>query len=106
MTVYILFAVFVSALITFGLRALPFLLFHGKRKMPEWLSRLGAILPSAIMAVLIVYCLRSVKSDFVGNGIPRLIAVLVVAAGYKWKHSTFISIVAGTAVYMVLIRII
>ena len=106
MTVYILFAVFVSALITFGLRALPFLLFHGKRKMPEWLSRLGAILPSAIMAVLIVYCLRSVKSDFVGNCIPGLIAVLVVAAGYKWKHSTFISIVAGTAVYMVLIRII
>ncbi|MCI5955112.1 MAG: AzlD domain-containing protein [Lachnospiraceae bacterium] len=106
MTVYILFAVFVSALITFGLRALPFLLFHGKRKMPEWLSRLGAILPSAIMAVLIVYCLRSVKNDFVGNGIPGLIAVLVVAASYKWKHSTFISIVAGTAVYMVLIRII
>lgn len=106
MTVYILFAVFVSALITFGLRALPFLLFHGKRKMPEWLSRLGAILPSAIMAVLIVYCLRSVKSDFVGNGIPGLIAVLVVAASYKWKHSTFISTVAGTAVYMVLIRII
>ena len=106
MTVYILFAVFVSALITFGLRALPFLLFRGKRKMPEWLSRLGAILPSAIMAVLIVYCLRSVKSDFVGNGIPGLIAVLVVAASYKWKHSTFISIVAGTAVYMVLIRII
>lgn len=106
MTVYILFAVCVSALITFGLRALPFLLFHGKRKMPEWLSRLGAILPSAIMAVLIVYCLRSVKSDFVGNGIPGLIAVLVVAVGYKWKHSTFISIVAGTAVYMVLIRII
>lgn len=106
MTVYILFAVFVSALITFGLRALPFLLFRGKRKMPEWLSRLGAILPSAIMAVLIVYCLRSVKNDFVGNGIPGLIAVLVVAASYKWKHSTFISIVAGTAVYMVLIRII
>ena len=51
-------------------------------------------------------CLRSVKSDFLGNGIPGLIAVLVVAAGYKWKHSTFISIVAGTAVYMVLIRII
>lgn len=106
MTVYILFAVFVSALITFGLRALPFLLFHGKRKMPEWLSRLEAILPSAIMAVLIVYCLRSVKSDFVGNGILGLIAVLVVAASYKWKHSTFISIVAGTAVYMVMIRIL
>lgn len=106
MTGYMLLAILVSAGITFGLRALPFVLFHGERKMPEWLNRLGTILPSAIMAVLIVYCLRSVRSDFVGSGIPGILAVLVVAISYKWKHSTFVSIVAGTAVYMVLIRVI
>ena len=101
-----LLAILVSAGITFGLRALPFVLFHGERKMPEWLNRLGTILPSAIMAVLIVYCLRSVRGDFVGSGILGILAVLVVAISYKWKHSTFVSIVAGTAVYMVLIRVI
>ena len=106
MTGYMLLAILVSAGITFGLRALPFVLFHGERKMPEWLNRLGTILPSAIMAVLIVYCLRSVRGDFVGSGIPGILAVLVVAISYKWKHSTFVSIVAGTAVYMVLIRVI
>ena len=63
MTVYFLLAVSVSAAISFLLRALPFLLFHGDRKMPEWLARLGSVLPSAIMAVLIVYCLRGAKSD-------------------------------------------
>lgn len=106
MTGYMLLAILVSAGITFGLRALPFVLFHGERKMPEWLNRLGTILPSAIMAVLIVYCLRSVRGDFVGSGILGILAVLVVAISYKWKHSTFVSIVAGTAVYMVLIRVI
>ncbi len=48
---YILLAIVMSALITFGLRALPFVLFRGGRSMPEWMQRLGQILPSAIMAV-------------------------------------------------------
>ena len=55
MNLYVVLAIFIPALITFSLRALPFLLFSGDRKMPDWLSRLGAVLPSAIMAVLIVY---------------------------------------------------
>lgn len=71
--------------------------------MPGWMKRLGLILPSAIMAVLIVYCLKGAKSDLIGTGI---IAVLVVAVSYKWKHNTFISIIAGTAVYMVMLRVI
>lgn len=102
-TVYFLVAIAVSALITFGLRALPFVLFRGGRSMPDWMKRLGQILPSAIMAVLIVYCLKGAKSDLIGTGI---IAVLVVAVSYKWKHNTFISIIAGTAVYMVMLRVI
>ena len=103
---YILLAIVMSALITFGLRALPFVLFRGGRSMPEWMQRLGQILPSAIMAVLIVYCLKGAKSNPIGIGIPGIIAVAVVVASYKWKHNTFISIIAGTAVYMVMLRVI
>ncbi|MBE6010691.1 MAG: branched-chain amino acid permease [Lachnospiraceae bacterium] len=105
MTAYILAAILTGAVVTFMLRALPFLLFSGKREMPAWMHQLGKILPSAIMAVLIVYCLRGARSDFAGTGIPGLIAAAVVVLTYKWKHSTFISIVAGTAVYMALIRV-
>ena len=96
MSLYVVLAIFISALITFSLRALPFLLFSGDRRMPDWLSRLGAVLPSAIMAVLIVYCLKGVKSDIIGTGIPSAIAVLVVALSFKWKHNTFLSILSGT----------
>lgn len=31
---------------------------------------------------------------------------LTVGISYKWRHNTLISIVAGTAVYMILIRIL
>ena len=101
---YILLAIVMSALITFGLRALPFVLFRGGRSMPEWMQRLGQILPSAIMAVLIVYCLKGAKSNPIGIGIPGIIAVAVVVASYKWKHNTFISIIVGTAAYMIMLR--
>ena len=103
-TVYFLVAIAVSAVITFGLRALPFVLFRGGRSMPEWMQRLGQILPSAIMAVLIVYCLKGAKSNPIGIGIPGIIAVAVVVASYKRKHNTFISIIVGTAAYMIMLR--
>ena len=71
----ILLAVLVSAVCTFALRALPFLAFSGERRMPLWLDRLGQVLPAAIMAVLIVYCLKDVGSDLRGIAFPKGIAV-------------------------------
>ncbi len=94
-----------SAICTQGLRALPFVLFRKERKMPQWMERLGKVLPSAIVAVLIVYCLRGARHDLSGSGIPGGIGVLAVAGSYRWKHNTLLSIVLGTAVYMLLIRI-
>lgn len=103
---YIVTAIILAAAITFALRALPFLIFHGERKMPEFLVKLGAVLPAAIMAVLIVYCLKDIAVDWKANALPKILAVVTVGVSYKWKHNTLISIVAGTAVYMLLIRIL
>lgn len=99
----ILLGIGVSAVITFLLRVLPFIAFRGDRKMPQWLERLGQILPAAIMAVLIVYCLKDIGGDFVGTGIPKLAAVAVVAISYKLKHNMLLSVFGGTAVYMLII---
>ena len=98
-------AIVLSAAITFGLRALPFLIFSGEREMPAWLQKLGDLLPSAIMAVLIIYCLKDVPWNFAGVGIQKLLAVLVVAISYHLKRSTFLSIFLGTAAYMILLHI-
>ncbi len=97
--------ILISAVITFTLRALPFIVFNDKRKMPEKMIYLGKILPLSIMAVLVIYCLKDVGDDFMGNGIFKVISVLVVAVTYKMKHSTLISILCGTICYMCLIRL-
>ena len=81
-------AVAVSALITFGLRALPFLAFSGSRKMPASLERLGQALPSAIMAVLIIYCMKDIPTGGISAAVPKLLAAAVVFITYKWKHQT------------------
>ncbi len=94
-----------AAAITLVLRILPFLIFGGNRQLPARLTQLGQVLPAAIMAVLVVYCLKEVPYDFTGTGIWQIVAVATVAISYKLRHSTFLSIVLGTAVYMILIRI-
>jgi branched-subunit amino acid transport protein AzlD len=104
-TATVIVTVLVSSAITFALRAAPFVIFHGQRKMPDWLDRLGKILPSAIMAVLIVYCLKDIGDDWIGIGIPRMLAVAIVVFTYRWKHSTLLSIVSGTAAYMLLLSL-
>ena len=100
----ILIIIAVSAAVTFTLRALPFIAFSG-RKLPKILERLGIALPPAIMAVLIVYCLKDIPADYRTAAVPKLAGVIVTVIAYKWRHSTLIGLVAGTAVYMVLIRL-
>lgn len=105
-TSYVAAAIVLSALITFALRVFPFFAFSGARTMPRWVERLGQTLPGAIMAVLLVYCLRDVGADWLKIGLPKLLGVAATAASYKLKSNMMLSIVVGTLVYMVLIRLI
>ena len=57
-------AIVISAVITFSLRALPFVIFHGNRKMPKWLERIEKSLPAMIMSILIVYCLKDIGDKY------------------------------------------
>ena len=105
-TARFLLVILVSFLCTFFLRALPFLAFSGQRDMPQWLEKLSHALPPAIMAVLVVYCLKDVPDEWYPGGACKLLAVAATALVHKWKHNTFLSIILGTAVYMVLIRVL
>ena len=96
--------IIMCAIITFGLRALPFAVFRGKRKMPVWLEQLGKALPPLIMAVLIVYCLRDITTDPKHIGIVQMAGVLAAAISYKWKHNTLISILLGAVSYMLFLH--
>ena len=95
----------VCAGVTLLTRALPFVCFGGKNGVPRLITVLGKTLPSAIMAALVVYCLKSVPFGTFEDGVKQLIAAFAVAALHIWRRSTLMSIAGGTAVYMILIRL-
>lgn len=86
-------------------RILPFAVMGGEKRIPDKVQYLGKILPPAIMAVLIVYCLKEVPFSFAETGIQKLLAVGIVAGSYLWKKNSFISIALGTGCYMLLLHI-
>ena len=96
----------VIALVTALLRFLPFLVFNGRRPIPGVVRDLGKILPYAVMAMLVVYCLKGMSFADVAGWLPAAISVAAVAALHVWKRNTLLSIIGGTACYMLLIRLI
>ena len=96
----------VAALVTVGLRFLPFFIFGENRKTPALIEQLGKVLPYAIMGMLVVYCLKDVHLTAAPFGIPEAIGCAVVALLYTWKRSTLLSIGAGTVCYMLLVQFI
>ena len=103
---HIWLTVAVIALVTAGIRFLPFFLFGGKRKTPRILEKLGRVLPYAIMGMLVVYCLKGVSFTSAAGFVPALIACLAVGVLYVWRRNTLISIVVGTVVYMLLVQLV
>ena len=96
----------VVALVTIGLRFLPFLIFGENRRTPPIIAYLGKVLPFAIMGMLVVYCLKDVRLTAAPFGIPELIGCAIVAGLHAWKRSTLLSIGAGTIVYMLLVQLV
>ena len=97
-------AIAVMAVVTFLTRALPFLLFDRGEAPPKIILYLGRVLPPAVIAMLIVYCLRGVSFAAPAGWAPQLIAVLAVVVLHVWKKNNLLSIFGGTILYMVLVQ--
>ena len=93
----------IMAAVTIALRFLPFLVFH--EKTPSYISYLGKVLPPAIIGMLVVYCLKDVSLASSPFGIPELAASVSVAGMQALKRNAVISILTGTAIYMLLIQL-
>lgn len=103
---YLFSAILVIAVVTFGTRIAPFLLF-GKGKAtatPSYIVYLGNFLPPAVIAMLIVYCLKNVDFLASPHGLPEIAGILVVTLLHLWKRNNLLSILGGTIVYMVIVQ--
>ncbi len=96
----------VMSVITLILRVSPFIVFGGKRKVPEIILWLGRVLPPAVIGMLVVYCFKEVSFVSSPFGAPELIAAATVAALHLWKRNSLLSIGAGTVLYMILVQFI
>ena len=98
-SIQILVTILVIALTTLLTRALPFLFFPEGKKTPEFVTYLGGVLPFAAIAMLVVYCFKSVSLSDGSHGIPEFLAAAFVLGIHKWKHNMLFSIGGGTVLY-------
>lgn len=90
--------------VTVFTRFAPFIIFGRSERVPRVISYLGAAMPAAVIAMLIVYCLRNTAWTAAPFGVPEIIACVVTAALHWLGKNTLISIAGGTILYMVLIQ--
>lgn len=87
-------------------RFLPFLIFKSDSKTPKFIEYLGKALPSAVFAMLIIYCLKDVNIVVAKNVVPEMIGVGVTIIVHLLKKNFLLSMFCGTAIYMFLVQTI
>lgn len=92
------------AIATFSTRAASFLVFPKDKEVPPTVKYIGAILPPAVIGMLVVYCLKSTQILEYPYGAPELIACLVVIGLHAWRRNVLLSVGVGTVLYMVLVQ--
>ncbi len=106
---YVLLLTLVTGAVTIALRAFPFVLFGSSRRTPpEVIGYIGRSLSPAAIAMLVVYCfgayaeLRPPLDNF--YGLAEISAAAVVVLLQVFVKNPLLSIIAGTALYMVLVQ--
>ena len=100
-TRYLLGLVLVSAAITWALRAVPFAVLAPMRRSPL-IGRLSQQLPLGVMLILALSTIRGVSFNDSGHALGFLLAVGITIALQLWRRSFLLSIVAGTATYVLI----
>lgn len=102
---YLFAAVAVSAAVTWGLRALPFTVLAPLRAS-RTVRYLSTRMPAGVMVILLVYCLRNVPVADPGRAVAPVAALGVTVALHVWRRNALLSILAGTAVSVVVATVL
>lgn len=98
---YTVAVIAMMALITFALRALPFVASRWLQSHPV-VRRLGRFLPLAIMTLLLLHTLVASAREHAAGPWPELLCA-GLAAWLQWRsRNPLLSILAGTGLYVLL----
>ncbi|MDO4898725.1 MAG: AzlD domain-containing protein [Rothia sp. (in: high G+C Gram-positive bacteria)] len=100
-TSYILTAIALAAGITFALRLIPFGI-KSALKGKALIENLARWIPMGAIICLGFYVLANIDYSSAETATPYLAGVAVTAALHLWKRNLALSLVAGTAVCVVL----
>lgn len=98
-----------AVLATMLTRFIAFIVFRPNRPTPRYILYLGRVLPPAVFALLVVFCLQDVRlwgdMDGLWWGIPRdsvaqLLGVVCTVIVHLWRRNMMLSIFVGTLCYM------
>ena len=92
--------------VTVFTRAVAFFAFPDGKKTPKYIRYLGQVLPAAALGMLVVYCLKDSNVLAGNHAIPETLGVAAVAVLHFWKKNMFLSILGGTAIYMILVNFV
>ena len=98
---YVAATVGVAAVLTWGLRAAPFAVLAPMRNSlaVRYLSR---HMPLGVMLILAAYTLRDAPTSTVLAALPFAAAVAVTVGLHLWRRNALLSILAGSALHVVL----
>lgn len=85
-------------------RLLPFWIFPANRPVPEYIRYLGRVLPAAMFGMLVIYCYKNVDVFSGYRGAADFIAGAITLALHLWRKNMFLSMSAGTLLYMFLVQ--
>lgn len=103
-TTELLITIGIVALVTFATRALPFAIFNTQKGLPPYIRYLNTVLPTAIIAMLVIYCLKDVSPLRYPYGLPELISLIFLTIVHRKFKKILISIGGSTALYMFLVQ--
>ena len=99
--------VFAMGAVIFLCRAFPFLFFaRGGDNRGAFFTFVEKTVPPVAMTVLAFNAIGGAFRENLNDGFLVLIASVFTALMHLWKRNSLLSIIGGTVLYMVLIRII
>ncbi|UQS85936.1 AzlD domain-containing protein (plasmid) [Nicoliella spurrieriana] len=93
----------IASIATMATRFTPFLIFPENRETPAFIKYLGDYLPPAILGILVVYCYKDQILTINHNTLISVIAGIITLGLHFWRKNMMLSILAGTASYVLMV---